>query len=159
MFDAVFGTALGMFFFTLNLVEFSLYLSGPDILLSYYRAYPLPILGKIKMAMVVLVPLLLLDLVGKVRAFMSRQTRLTFIGLLNACAILTLFHCITQYVAPSEEAVLAPMTVKGKKKIAAYEATLVEDLYVGICYMLCVNLALLVLPLVQLKLSHEIGNY
>ena len=150
--EAVPGTIMGTFFFTHSLVDVAMCLSGTEAALSYYRAWPLPIIGTIKNFMIVLLPLLILDFFAKVSAFFKKQTLFTFVGLLNAITILCLFYCISVLAVPSEEAAKEPMTLKGKAKAAA-EDKLVEDLYTGAVALFCVNTFMLVLPLVQLGMQ------
>ena len=146
------GTILGMFFTTLNIVDLAMCLSGTEVALTYYRAWPLPIIGSIKSAMVVLVPFLLIDACQKVYAFLKKQSLQSEIGLLNALVAFSLFYVIIAVVEPSEKAAQAPMTLKGKAKAQAEDA-LVVDLLEGVYYMLAVNLALLVLPILSLGVA------
>ena len=148
------GAIMGTFFSTMNLVDLAMCMSGTDAALSYYRAWPLPIIGTIKSCMALLIPLILIDGVGKVRAFVKRRDGLTTVGLVNAFAIAALFYCIPLIVIPSELAAKEPITLKGKAKAAA-EEKLVDDLYFGVLCMLGVNLALLILPLVQLGMHKK----
>ena len=107
------------------------------------------------MGITCLAPLLVIDGVSKVRAFARQRTKLTWVGLLNAICIAALFYTIATKIVPSEEAVKQPITVKGKVKVAAAEVSLAHDCFVGAAMMLGVNLALLVLPIVELGLKQS----
>ena len=148
------GAIMGTFFSTMNLVDLAMCMSGTEAALSYYRAWPLPIIGTIKSCMALLIPLILIDGVGKVRAFVKRRDTLTWLGLVNAFVIVALFYCIPLIVIPSELAVKEPIALKGKAKAAA-EDKLVDDLYFGVLCMLGINLTLLILGMVQLGMQKK----
>ena len=152
--EVVPGTIMGTFFTTLNLVDLAMCWSGTDVALTYYRAWPLPIIGSIKNFMIVLLPLILVDAVVKIRAFIKARNAVTYLGLLTVFTFAALFYTIPVYVVPSEEAAKEPMRLSGKAKAAA-EEKLVADLTTGVVYMLGINFVLLVLPLVTLNVESK----
>ena len=175
--EVVPGAILGTMFTAWNLVDVAMCISGTSSALSYYRAFPLPIIGQVKTVMVFLIPFMVLDGASKFRAFLKDQTKVTFVGLINVLWMVALFIVIPVFAIPSEQAVLEPLQLKGtytKKlfggklsvplpgmqkakaaEIAAIEDALVDDLFIGAFLMLIVNLGMLALPIWQTALKVE----
>ena len=111
--EVVPGAILGTMFTAWNLVDVAMCISGTSSALSYYRAFPLPIIGQVKTVMVFLIPFMVLDGASKFRAFLKDQTKVTFVGLINVLWMVALFIVIPVFAIPSEQAVLEPLQLKG----------------------------------------------
>jgi len=152
--EILFGIVLGTLFSAFSIVDIAMCMSGTDVALVYYRAFPLPIVSKIKNTMMFLLPLLLLEIVTKVRNFCKKQGLVTTVGLVKAAMMASILYVPMAMVVPSEEAAKEPIAAKGKDKALA-EDNLVADLYTGALAMLVINGGLLLLTLVEFSVRPD----